>query len=243
MEWLNRAGIILNFLAGFMIAPELIGLERLQNIENNIEHNISELISRAEIQLRNYGDTQKQKDFILSNTPFLRQIMNKPDMTVDEAEKSNQYYHKQNSILTFFLILVILLGRAFIDLFDLSFSINCIIYLVIIFTLCVWVVSLFKLYEILDADIDKTNKSKENALFFLLAFLSLTTPGFVFITTLTIIPISIQKIFIMLLDIQKKIYNFIFQKLLGKQRLRSLLVFWGIIFLILGNLFQFLATF
>jgi len=31
--WLNRLGIILNFLAGFMLAPELIGIERLKKIE------------------------------------------------------------------------------------------------------------------------------------------------------------------------------------------------------------------
>jgi hypothetical protein len=31
--WLNRIGIILNFLAGFMLAPELLGIERLRRLE------------------------------------------------------------------------------------------------------------------------------------------------------------------------------------------------------------------
>lgn len=32
-DWLNRIGIILNFLAGFLLSPTLLGLERLQRIE------------------------------------------------------------------------------------------------------------------------------------------------------------------------------------------------------------------
>ena len=37
LTWLNRIGIILDLLAGFMIAPELIGEERLQRWEGRIE--------------------------------------------------------------------------------------------------------------------------------------------------------------------------------------------------------------
>lgn len=36
-DWLNRIGIILNFLAGFMLAPELIGIQRLSQIETKTE--------------------------------------------------------------------------------------------------------------------------------------------------------------------------------------------------------------
>jgi hypothetical protein len=34
--WLNRIGIVLNFLAGFMLAPELIGIERIRRFEQLI---------------------------------------------------------------------------------------------------------------------------------------------------------------------------------------------------------------
>jgi hypothetical protein len=34
---INRTGIVLNFFAGFLIAPELIGLERLRKLEENLE--------------------------------------------------------------------------------------------------------------------------------------------------------------------------------------------------------------
>lgn len=35
--WLNRVGITLDFLAGFMLAPEIIGLDRIQKLENIFE--------------------------------------------------------------------------------------------------------------------------------------------------------------------------------------------------------------
>ncbi|MBD2522123.1 hypothetical protein [Nostoc sp. FACHB-133] len=36
-DWLNRIGIVLNFLAGFMLAPDLIGKDKAQIIENYID--------------------------------------------------------------------------------------------------------------------------------------------------------------------------------------------------------------
>ncbi len=36
-EVLNRIGIILNFLAGFLLAPELLGTERLEKFEDSLE--------------------------------------------------------------------------------------------------------------------------------------------------------------------------------------------------------------
>lgn len=44
MEWLNRLGIILNFLAGFLLAPELIGLERIRRFEERMEKSASSWI-------------------------------------------------------------------------------------------------------------------------------------------------------------------------------------------------------
>jgi hypothetical protein len=36
-DWVNRMGIILNFCAGFLLAPELIGIQRLQRFEKFLE--------------------------------------------------------------------------------------------------------------------------------------------------------------------------------------------------------------
>jgi hypothetical protein len=35
--WVNRIGIILTFLAGFMVAPELISIERINKFEDSLE--------------------------------------------------------------------------------------------------------------------------------------------------------------------------------------------------------------
>ncbi len=34
VAWLNRIGIILNFFAGFMVAPELFGVERIKRLRS-----------------------------------------------------------------------------------------------------------------------------------------------------------------------------------------------------------------
>jgi hypothetical protein len=44
LDWINRFGIVLNFLAGFMIAPELIGEKTISNYENKIEKKLNNLI-------------------------------------------------------------------------------------------------------------------------------------------------------------------------------------------------------
>lgn len=36
--WLNRVGIILNFVAGFLVAPELLGIHRLEWADTKLEH-------------------------------------------------------------------------------------------------------------------------------------------------------------------------------------------------------------
>lgn len=51
---LNRIGIVLNFLAGFMIAPELIGVERLRRWEANTEARIQRYLDALEKRLRLY---------------------------------------------------------------------------------------------------------------------------------------------------------------------------------------------
>jgi hypothetical protein len=48
MDWLNRIGIILNFLAGFLMAPELIGIERLKRAEEKIEDMLSKWKNRQD---------------------------------------------------------------------------------------------------------------------------------------------------------------------------------------------------
>lgn len=52
LDVLNRIGIILNFLAGFMLAPDLIGTERISKFENYIELKIRNLIKNIRVNLK-----------------------------------------------------------------------------------------------------------------------------------------------------------------------------------------------
>lgn len=45
---LNRIGIILNFLAGFLIAPELIGIKRIKRWESLIENRLTTMKKQSE---------------------------------------------------------------------------------------------------------------------------------------------------------------------------------------------------
>jgi hypothetical protein len=54
-DWVNRMGIILNFCAGFLLAPELIGVQRLQRFEKFLEESILRFrnaISRLALRIR-----------------------------------------------------------------------------------------------------------------------------------------------------------------------------------------------
>jgi|GEM_PF-6740948 len=54
---INRIGIVLNFLAGFMLAPELLGVERLRKAENSIESlsdNVSKYLLRISDAMKDY---------------------------------------------------------------------------------------------------------------------------------------------------------------------------------------------
>ncbi|GAX46264.1 hypothetical protein NIES4075_72850 [Tolypothrix sp. NIES-4075] len=44
LDWLNRIGIILNFFAGFLLAPDLIGRQKLLNYEELIEEKLTNYI-------------------------------------------------------------------------------------------------------------------------------------------------------------------------------------------------------
>lgn len=54
---LNRLGIVLNFVAGFLIAPDLIGIERLKKWEGSIEIRLQNLKSSTEQLIKNSSDS------------------------------------------------------------------------------------------------------------------------------------------------------------------------------------------
>lgn len=69
-DWINRIGIILNFLAGFMLAPDIIGKENINFFEDKLEIKINYLIIKTQVSLRGY------KDWINKNKYQIRKRIN-----------------------------------------------------------------------------------------------------------------------------------------------------------------------
>lgn len=61
LDWLNRIGIILNFLAGFMLAPQLIGEERIGKLEQYLDR----LITLRTRKLLDYSDRNNKRYYLI----------------------------------------------------------------------------------------------------------------------------------------------------------------------------------
>jgi hypothetical protein len=153
--WLNRIGIILNFCAGFMVAPELLGVSRLHRIEVFIKQVLRRL-----------------RRFTIANR------------RISPAVK-----------LMLFGYMTIFIVDGFI-LFTLRLNANT--------TLPDYIVKL--------------------------APIAMIVASFVIGAILATFLVAV------LIDYASK-------ELAGNERLRSILVWWGIIFFIVGNLLQFISTF
>ena len=72
--WFNRIGIILDLLAGFMIAPELIGEERLQRWEGRIEQfavHTRESITRLAPMSGHRGKSSRKREYSQESIRFM----------------------------------------------------------------------------------------------------------------------------------------------------------------------------
>jgi hypothetical protein len=152
--WLNRIGIILNFCAGFMLAPELLGTKRLLVIEAKTKH----FLSRMKQFVKGY------RDFLPMWRFFLPMLL----------------------LLLFSYTMVLISKRS-------------------------------------------GNNSLPNYLT-TIAPIAIAISGF--------LASGIILAFVILLSV-----DYLSMKLAGDERLRYVLIWWGIIFFIVGNLLQFIATF
>jgi hypothetical protein len=65
-DWVNRLGIILNFCAGFLLAPELIKIQRLQRFEKFLEENLPRFRNSIEETLQKNRVTVRGRFGILA---------------------------------------------------------------------------------------------------------------------------------------------------------------------------------
>lgn len=240
MEWLNRLGIVLNFFAGFMLAPELIGLERLKIIENKIEGAFSRLITNTETNTQyNKSQNARMKLAGLSTIPFIGStFISSP--TITDVLDQNDFYRKRDSALITGFFFLFVLFQSFNYAMD-----KGIIWLGITTTgVFLWAIVLFfkGLGDFVNAI--KGNMHKLSLLKWVLFFIFMTllTPGVLLGLSVSAF-FGWQQIPYTILRFQLSSLSYLLKILIGEQRLRSLLIFWGIIFFVLGNLLQLVATF
>lgn len=197
---INRIGIVLNFLAGFMLAPELLGVERLRKVENYIDK--WALVTKHRI------------DVVLMGTKRMFRLIGVRSLTASVIHTILQLIGMYTSLSSNNPINTIL-------------AIGYCIASFIIFYLFI------KVYAYPEKRVNYKNMyhffSSSITMFFIMPSINfsliLSTP------------------FLCLIAILNTAIGYILRKLEGQERLRSILVWWGIIFFIIGNALQFISTF
>lgn len=198
---LNRIGIVLNFLAGFMLAPELLGIERLRRIENYMDMQ---------------GSVMKHRmDVIIVGTQRLFRLLGKVTLIAGAV----------NTIFMLVGMYASLSSNTSNELIRVIFY--CIFSFV---SFCLFITYHFynNIKGIWYQLLQKIFISR------IMMFLILPSITFSFVVSTP---------FLLVISILNSILSFTLRKLEGEERLRSILIWWGIIFFIVGNALQFISTF
>jgi hypothetical protein len=212
--WLNRVGIVLNFLAGFLLAPELIGIERIKKAEKYLEI----LLARLDMGIHSTLDkiTYKQK-------------------------------HMEDGLGLALIFWTIIIGMFFIlywfgsiygALQGAAIYLSAIVFITLTLTLILaW----------FNRNIFTENKVKgvKKFLFIITYIFGLFRIFWIiiFVSSRELLKFTIQIPVFKILDIVNSTIRFISNHLEGNERLRSIMVTFGILIFIIGNLLQLLATF
>lgn len=216
LAWLNRIGIILNFLAGFMVAPELIGLERINKFEQYIEDRI-ELTKSSINRFLSENPLSFELEWLQRNL-FKSMLLSLTLICLSSVFWliiNSQLLVKVNSLIIASLLLLFILIIPLIPVLLLAVQTRNDSLAVKQGRSVELVVSVpFKLFVLI------------NGVFIWGILLGL------FLFLVYVIPQIIDSLLGTILRI-----------LSGNERMQSLLVAWGIVFFIVGNLFQLIATF
>lgn len=137
-DTVNRLGIVLNFLAGFFLAPELLGERRLDQIEENIETTltkISKLISKIESSIQRGSGRIRNWFIVVSGTVltfiFLPSVLSLFETDFTSATTNILLIYITSTLTLLFLLVV------FID-DGIKLTMANIIYLPIVIMLQAW---------------------------------------------------------------------------------------------------------
>ena len=207
-EWLNRVGIILNFLAGFLLAPELIGIDRIKKAEKKMESTGAKLKKIVHTTLEKLPKRSLVM-ILFERNPFFPVLM------------------------TFISALLIIWIIKFS-----GFPLGNIVINTIVLIFSVITISLIVFYFVHTTYMSLVRKDRETQKKLLEAFFLTLFSPFVFIAHAFIYPSLI-----LAMRFFENIIGFVVRKLEGDKKLLAILVFWGVIFFIIGNVLQLLATF
>lgn len=227
-NWLNRIGIILNFLAGFLIAPELIGLDRIRKAEQRLEDSMEKVSEWATKRGR-----QVRREW--QGSPFVYPPYNP------------KFYISFFVVLWTFVSVVIFLNVHSVTR-TIFYVLAAWVVSEVLFVVT-WVILELLIQDVLFPRAYKAVVRTQAAQSNRSALLGLTM-----MIPLGCLPASLRFILGFILFVQgspfaiigilgKNTLSFVYRILSGHDRLRSLLVSLGIIFFILGNLLQLWATF
>jgi len=234
--WLNRIGIIFNLAAGFMVAPELIGFERLKKIELTLNNRLSYLqilfkntLSKTLYQFKKMLPTSISVGIIIIGfvvTPFFN-YFNSLLLNLGLPLTKNNLSTIEGVIIVVIWAILVLYNKNWLERkTGTKYTDRTII------------------EEKLFLLPDRIKKIRHTLLrvplqiFFLIVFIPLTP----FIILIEIMWIILLLLVLVPSAILYPLINKVTEKLQGEDRLKPILVSNGIILFIAGNLFQLIAT-
>lgn len=241
IDILNRVGIVFNFVAGFLIAPELIGIDRLKRWENAIESSLSSAIESL-------GGTRDQYS---------------PAPTTPQEKMAWQLYSFGRIMAIAFLTIVALVLILFATIGPRAILLVLVITIYLLFVL----LSIFAKYgeeasseiekipiteDNLEAEIDKrvrldqvpevrlSGLLRKYHILFLIRF---PFEAFIELLIFALVIVFLLPVYLGTLKGIEFLLGRLLKVLDGDERLQSAVVVSGIVLLILGNALQLAATF
>jgi hypothetical protein len=216
-DWVNRIGIILNFCAGFLLAPELIGIQRLQRFETFLEEGLTsvrdlvgylvEILSTRRIVLGRYANLAKGR-------------------TVLQLERGRTLVYSLGSLVLWGIFLL-----AMFKWFDFSVRVTAATAVSLVATTLVALVAISVLsLVVLSLALHRTLR-----IIWLISFGIVLIP----LGILATVCYGLVRVSAPLLS---SVLGIVIARLMGSDRLRGIVVTLGIALFIVGNTLQLLAT-
>ncbi|MBI3244058.1 MAG: hypothetical protein HYZ49_17380 [Chloroflexi bacterium] len=233
-SWLNRIGITLNFLAGFMLAPELIGLERLNRIEIGLET----VFRNSQIFLNGI------RERIELETPSFANLLLR--------------------LLTAIAIILIVIWSIFSRNYYIIVTALVLLYCALVLVNLLLMNLLMRVPAALKASKESHQNILGKILLFLQVFGSqrislwrtirtihvalLITPFYWLplspqVVSFLVLKLLVAPLLVIILLLPIKIIGFAISRLEGEEIVRAFVVWWGVTFFIIGNMLQLIATF